>query len=87
MSLQSLSLTFSLRFQIASYLSAVRSYNADQRRLGDLATLDRAKSLLFSNVSHELLNPLALISGPLDDLLADSDGPQFANVQMAKRNV
>lgn len=78
----------SLRFQLASYLSSVRSYNVDQRRLGDLTTLDRAKSLLFSNVSHELIAPITLIAGPLDDVVADmTDGVKRESLVMARRNV
>jgi CheY-like chemotaxis protein/nitrogen-specific signal transduction histidine kinase len=77
---------------MASQLSAVRSYAANERRLADLASLDRAKSLMFSNVSHELLAPLTLISGPLDDVLAEAtpqDGHTKFNdsLTMARRNV
>jgi len=77
-----------LRFNMASYLSAVRSYDADQRRLGDLAILDRAKSMLFSNVSHELLGPLTVIAGPLDDVIVDmEEGGKKDSLVMARRNV
>lgn len=77
-----------LRLQLASGLAAVRSYEAERQRIEELAALDRAKSMLFSNVSHELRTPLTLVSGPLDDLLAETpDGPQRENLVMARRNV
>lgn len=54
----------------------------------ELADLDRAKSLLFSNVSHELVTPLSLIAGPLDDVLAElPPGWQREGLTMARRNV
>lgn len=66
----------------------MRLYHADQQRIDDLASLDSAKSALFSNVSHELFTPLTLISGPLDDLLAHiTEGPRLNLVQTARRNV
>jgi hypothetical protein len=43
-----------LRLQLASGIAAVRSYEAERQRIDELAALDRAKSMLFSNVSHEL---------------------------------
>lgn len=65
------------------------SYESDAKRLDELAALDRAKSLLFNNVSHELLTPLSLVSGPLDGLAADAelDGSRLQLVKLARRNV
>lgn len=66
----------------------MRLYQADQQRIDDLASLDSAKSALLSNVSNELFTPITLISGPLDDLLAEmSEGPKLNMVQTARRNV
>lgn len=66
----------------------MRSYEAERQRIDELAALDRAKSMLFSNVSHELRTPLTLVSGPLDDLLAETkDGPKKEMLVMARRNV
>ncbi|WVQ95095.1 hypothetical protein IAU59_002189 [Kwoniella sp. CBS 9459] len=75
-------------FILASGIAAVRSYEAERQRIEELATLDRAKSLLFSNVSHELRTPLTLIAGPLDDLLRETpDGSRKETLTMARRNV
>lgn len=80
--------TEDLRFQLASYLSSVKLYTSDQKRLGDLTTLDKAKSLLFANVSHELIAPISLIAGPLDDFIADiADDAKREPLVMARRNV
>lgn len=71
-----------------SGLTAVKSYEAEQQRIEDLASLDRAKSLLFSNVSHELRTPLTLLAGPLDDLLSETqEGHRKEMLIMARRNV
>jgi signal transduction histidine kinase len=72
---------------MSSYLTSVKSYATDQRKLGDLATLDKEKSLLFANVSHELITPISLIAGPLDDIIAETDGARRQHLTIARRNV
>ena len=55
-----------------------------------LRELDRARSRLFANVSHEFRTPLTLTMGPLDDLRAGLHGPltpaAAEQVDLARRN-
>ncbi|HEX6053932.1 MAG TPA: two-component regulator propeller domain-containing protein, partial [Gemmatimonadaceae bacterium] len=55
-----------------------------------LRQLDRARSRLFANVSHEFRTPLTLTMGPLDDLRAGLHGPlspaAVEQIDLARRN-
>ena len=54
---------------IGKALAIARGHEIERARVEALAELDRAKTLFFTNVSHEFRTPLTLILGPLDEAL------------------
>jgi PAS domain S-box-containing protein len=55
--------------QLATSIANAREYEEEKRRAEALAEIDQAKTAFFSNVSHEFRTPLALMLGPIEDLL------------------
>jgi len=74
--------------QIATAVANARAYEEERRRAAALAEIDRAKTVFFSNVSHEFRTPLTLMLGPLQDALerADLPAPLRAQLDVAHRN-
>jgi len=75
--------------QIASGLADARALEEERRRAKALEELNRAKTVFFSNVSHEFRTPLTLMIGPLQELAADVDAlpsDVLAAVNVAHRN-
>ncbi len=72
---------------VTDAFAIARGYELERNRADALVEIDRAKTVFFSNVSHEFRTPLTLMLGPLESLAAtkfDAHGQQL--LDLAYRN-
>jgi len=74
--------------QFAAAIADAQAYEAERRRAEALAAIDRAKTIFFSNVSHEFRTPLTLMLGPIAEAAAHPATPDAvrAQLELAHRN-
>ncbi|HEV7323325.1 MAG TPA: response regulator [Ensifer sp.] len=77
-----------MKAQVVSAIANAQSREDERKRSEALAEIDRAKTVFFSNVSHEFRTPLTLMIGHIEDLLSHRPGPTDDREQLliAHRN-
>lgn len=76
--------------QVTRAIQNAKAYEEQKQRAEMLVELDKAKTVFFSNVSHEFRTPLTLMLSPLEDALADTNYPlsaeQRSRIELVQRN-
>ncbi len=60
--------------QLATSFADIHVLEMERRKAEALAEIDRAKTVFFSNISHEFRTPLTLLLSPLEEVLSDAEG-------------
>lgn len=76
--------------QISLGVNNALAYEEERKRAQALEELDKAKTLFFSNISHEFRTPITLMLGPLEELLSKSalrlDEHERKHLEVTHRN-
>jgi signal transduction histidine kinase/CheY-like chemotaxis protein len=76
-----------IRSHLASSHTSVKAVEAEKRRIEEEVRMEKAKTAWIRGAANDIRGPLALVSGPLDDVLhSDLTPKQKHSLTMAKRN-
>jgi signal transduction histidine kinase/DNA-binding NarL/FixJ family response regulator len=76
-----------IRSHLASSLTSVKAVEAEKRRIEEEVRMEKAKTAWIRGAANDIRGPLALVSGPLDDVLhTDLTPKQRHSLTTAKRN-
>jgi signal transduction histidine kinase/CheY-like chemotaxis protein len=69
-------------------IADAEAFEQERKRAEALAEIDRAKTVFFSNVSHEFRTPLTLMAGPIQEVLEEDTLPEGVRkrLELAQRN-
>lgn len=74
--------------QIATALTNAYAFKQERKRAESLAEIDKAKTIFFSNISHEFRTPLTLMLGPIEEMLHNDShtAADRENIAITHRN-
>jgi signal transduction histidine kinase len=68
--------------QVITSFGNVHILNEERKRSEALAEIDRAKTIFFSNISHEFRTPLTLLLGPIEDAMNEPGDTENNRIRM-----
>lgn len=76
--------------RVSLEINKMLALEEETKRAKALAQIDKAKTIFFSNISHEFRTPLTLLLNPLEELLKNGNGnfsePERQNLETSHRN-
>lgn len=79
-----------LAASVTNELAKARVYEEERKKAEALAEIDKAKTVFFSNISHEFRTPLTLMLSPLEELLNQKNNnfskSEKRNIEITHRN-